>query len=146
MLEVKDVFCGQPASPSPSSPGGEQPAIHCLPSHHSVAPAHNRQLQILHGSISKGRRRPQRNRASLKPNMMQCVFWITFLPPISVLNEVQCGQNISLPEISSLNWRNRFRRPVHIFSFLPDPGVSGVRSMGPGLSMSVRELFETLLM
>ena len=30
--------------------------------------------------------------------------------------------------------------------FLPDPGVSGVRSMGPGVSMSVRELFETLLM
>ena len=24
--------------------------------------------------------------------------------------------------------------------FLPDPGVSGVRSMGPGVSMSVREL------
>ena len=30
--------------------------------------------------------------------------------------------------------------------FLPDPGVSGVRSMGPGLSNSVRHLCETLLM
>ena len=26
--------------------------------------------------------------------------------------------------------------------FLPDPGVSGVRSMGPGVSMSLQELFE----
>ena len=30
--------------------------------------------------------------------------------------------------------------------FLPDPGVPGVRSMGPGLSMSLQDLFETLLM
>ena len=30
--------------------------------------------------------------------------------------------------------------------FLPDPGVSGVRSMGPGLSNSVQILCETLLM
>ena len=26
--------------------------------------------------------------------------------------------------------------------FLPDPGVSGVRYMGPGVSMSLQELFE----
>ena len=25
-----------------------------------------------------------------------------------------------------------------VFTFLPDPGVSGVRSMGPGLSMYLR--------
>ena len=30
--------------------------------------------------------------------------------------------------------------------FLPDPGVSGVRSMGPGVHTSVQELCETLLM
>ena len=28
--------------------------------------------------------------------------------------------------------------------FLPDPGVSGVRSMGPGLCTSVQHLFENL--
>ena len=32
------------------------------------------------------------------------------------------------------------------FAFLPDPGVSGVRSMGPGVHTSVQELCETLLM
>ena len=26
--------------------------------------------------------------------------------------------------------------------FLPDPGVSGVRYMGPGVSMSLQELFQ----
>ena len=31
-------------------------------------------------------------------------------------------------------------------NFLPDPGVSGVRSMGPGVSIYVQELCETLLM
>ena len=30
--------------------------------------------------------------------------------------------------------------------FLPGPGVSGVRSMGPGVCLSLQELFETLLM
>ena len=35
-----------------------------------------------------------------------------------------------------------------VITFLPDPGVSGVRSMGPGLSMYLRPtpLVETLLM
>ena len=37
---------------------------------------------------------------------------------------------------------------LFMYSFLPDPGVSGVRSMGPGLSIYVtpRPLVETLLM
>ena len=30
--------------------------------------------------------------------------------------------------------------------FLPDPGVSGVRSMGPGLSICERDICEALLM
>ena len=30
-----------------------------------------------------------------------------------------------------------------MFQFLPDRGVPGVRSMGPGLCLSVKELFET---
>ena len=33
---------------------------------------------------------------------------------------------------------------TELFAFLPDPGVSGVRSMGPGVS--TRALVETLLM
>ena len=32
-----------------------------------------------------------------------------------------------------------------LMKFLPDPGVSGVRSLGPGVSTSLQDLFETLL-
>ena len=32
-----------------------------------------------------------------------------------------------------------------LMKFLPDPGVSGVRSMGPGVSNSLQDHFETLL-
>ena len=35
---------------------------------------------------------------------------------------------------------------VLFYLFLPDPGVPGVRSMGPGVCLYVRQIFETLLM
>ena len=35
---------------------------------------------------------------------------------------------------------------VRVLWFLPDPGVSGVRSMGPGVSNYIQDLLETLLM
>ena len=40
--------------------------------------------------------------------------------------------------VTLMNWMDG----VYDGWFLPDPGVSGVRSMGPGVSMSLQELFQ----
>ena len=66
--------------------------------------------------------------------------------------KLTCDGNIS--NIHFLFRQILFSIWIHIYiffykytiRFLPDPGVSGVRSMGLGLSMSVTDVFETLLM
>ena len=60
-------------SPSPSSPGGQQPAIHCLPPHHPPPPASNLARPAIQRVVvvCKG---PAQSAASLRRNMMQYSF------------------------------------------------------------------------
>ena len=57
----------------------------------------------------------------------------------------------SKPFLAHFHFQKRNKRSEYIFGFLmfldiflPDPSVSGVRSMGPGLCTSVQHLFENL--
>ena len=61
------------SSPSPSSPGGQQPAIHCLPPHQPPPPASNLAWPAIQRVVVV-RKGPAQSTASLRRNMMQYGF------------------------------------------------------------------------
>ena len=76
-------------------------------------------------------RRPQASPNYIKCNKVHCALWFILQRDLNLLPncnwfKLPCRQKLGATRIKK-----------HNFKFLPDPGVSGVRSMGPGVSIYV---------